>query len=520
MCPFRYPNDLLHLRSSAVFLMVFFLLAVNPAGAQGDCGFVTTISFPVDRAVFHLAQDFAVPSPRHQGRYHTGEDYFGGRGTTYSQPVRAIASGRVTYSAPNGWGRDGGVVIIEHTFPDGTIAYSQYGHMEQTDAYPFPPRYSCVAPGDIIGAVGAPRPAPHLHFEIRTNQPDVPGPGYTWAQPETLGWLQPSAFVMNWGAWLNPAHLFHLDAVSAPLVTNDGSLIYLAESRVRGATPDGRVLWRINLERPAVGLSWLPQAALLTYADGTMQEINPDGTLGTAWATGLRFDAPPAEAGPWLVIHTTDNALVALTADRQAVAWRLDNAAPLAASRATALLTGLLTHDHELLLLSPGGALLGRRSLADSASLGEDVAGNLLVYSADGLWQVTPDAAWTMAAGIAPALGDSAVLEYGGVLYTFDGQRLAAYVTGGALTWESPVYGVSGAATLAAYDNVLLLTVGGNVYAWGMTGGLCGAVQVYQERGAALWHDLGADGVLRVTASGAITGFDWQQFLGACGQPG
>ena len=29
---------------------------------------------------------------------------------------------------------------------------------------------------DVIAAVGDIRPAPHLHFEIRTNQPDIPGP--------------------------------------------------------------------------------------------------------------------------------------------------------------------------------------------------------------------------------------------------------------------------------------------------------------------------------------------------------
>ena len=125
------------------------------------------ISFPVDRASFTLVQAFGVPSPRHQGRYHTGEDYHGPRGASLGQPVRAAASGLVTYSAPNGWGRDGGVVIIQHVFADGTTVYSQYGHMMETSTILFPARYSCVNQGDIIGAVGDIRPAPHLHFEIR-----------------------------------------------------------------------------------------------------------------------------------------------------------------------------------------------------------------------------------------------------------------------------------------------------------------------------------------------------------------
>src|SRR5574338_14758 len=99
-------------------LCAFALLIIQPARAQVQCGVVTSINFPVDTSAFRIVQDFAAQSPRHQGRYHTGEDWYGGRGTSYGQYVRAIANGRVTFSSPNGWGRDGGVIIIEHTFPD------------------------------------------------------------------------------------------------------------------------------------------------------------------------------------------------------------------------------------------------------------------------------------------------------------------------------------------------------------------------------------------------------------------
>ena len=40
-----------------------------------------------------------------------------------------------------------GVVIVEHTFPDGSIAYTLYGHMEQTDTLFFPPVGQCVDRG-------------------------------------------------------------------------------------------------------------------------------------------------------------------------------------------------------------------------------------------------------------------------------------------------------------------------------------------------------------------------------------
>ncbi|MBC7810580.1 MAG: hypothetical protein H7175_05505, partial [Burkholderiales bacterium] len=94
-------------------MAVVFTFSPTKLGAQEQCGFAQSIDFPIDTNLFRIAQDFGSPSPRHQGRYHTGEDWYGIRGESFGQPVRAIAAGRVTYSAVNGWGRDGGVVIIE-----------------------------------------------------------------------------------------------------------------------------------------------------------------------------------------------------------------------------------------------------------------------------------------------------------------------------------------------------------------------------------------------------------------------
>jgi len=252
--------------------------------AQDQCGVTMGISFPVDRASFTLVQAFGVPSPRHQGRYHTGEDYYGPRGASLGQPVRAAASGLVTYSAPNGWGRDGGVVIIQHVFADGTTVYSQYGHMMETSTILFPARYSCVNQGDIIGAVGDIRPAPHLHFEIRTNQPDVPGAGYTWNPPLTLGWLQPSRFILNMNVRQNPAFRWQVELpeplTAPPLVLSDGSLLALSGERLRGITPDGRVLWRLALPETGVGLALDGGLPVITYSSGAAQVATANGQLG------------------------------------------------------------------------------------------------------------------------------------------------------------------------------------------------------------------------------------------------
>lgn len=500
-----------------------------PARAQDQCGVVTTMSFPVDRSVFHIAQDFGVPSPRHQGRYHTGEDYSAGRGGGLGQPVRAIADGRVTYSAPTGWGRDGGVVIVEHTFPDGTVAYSQYGHMMETESYLFPARFTCVKAGDVVGAVGNARPAPHLHFEIRTNQPDVPGPGYTSEIPTALGWRVPSQFVVNWGTWLSPAHLWHVETPGRLLVPpfdipGQGMLL-LDATRLRFATPDGRVLWRINLDRPALGLTSADGLPLLMYPDGLMQIINLDGTVGEIRELGFALDGRPIPAGDLLLLHTPDNTLVALGADRLTPVWQLADVPPLKQAFAAPTLLGLVTQGDEILSVGYDGALLDRAQLTGPASLSAAVGGGLLAYTQGGLWRVDSTGTWALALETAPAPGETgAALDAGdGRMFTLNqttdtNALLSAYDLNGAVLWNAELADVSGAASLARYGDVLLLTTThGNIVAARLDGGLCSTARIYGDGRSLVWHSLDADGTLRVMLGDQVLGLNWSEFLGACG---
>jgi hypothetical protein len=514
------------------------LITSLPAYAQNQCGTVSSIAFPVDRSTFQLAQDFGVPSPRHQGRYHTGEDWTAPRGSAYGQPVRAIADGRVTYSAATGWGRDGGVVIIEHTFPDGSTYYSQYGHMESNETYPFPERYTCVKGGGIIGAVGNARPAPHLHLEIRTNQPDLTGPGYTSEFPTLLGWRKPSQFILNWSAWMSPAHRWHVegnDLVAPPLVfAQDYSFMVLEKNRLRGVTPTGGVLWRINLDKPAVGLSRQAESALVTFADGTMQVVAPGGTPGEQWATGLTLESPAIASGDTLFFHTPDNALVRLTADHQAVEWRLEGVPPVLSSYVAPNLLGLLTDSHEIWSVSHEGQVLDRAQLDESAGLSSTPNGELLVYSAGGLWAVDRVGTWSLVREDAPPGGASsaALLLLDGRLFLLTRCRdvaclnpaenttalLFAYNPDGSPAWTVDVGDIGGQVTLSSLGNVLLLTsTDGHILALqAESGGLCNAVQIYGDRRSLAWHELGADGVLRIALGNQVMGLDWRTFLGGC----
>jgi murein DD-endopeptidase MepM/ murein hydrolase activator NlpD len=505
------------------FLLLFLIPLTR---AQNQCAIADAVTFPVDTSVFRLVQDFGAPSPRHQGRYHTGEDWYGGRDASLGQPVRAIANGRVTYSSPGGWGRDKGVVIIEHTFPDGTIAYSQYGHMEANAAANFPPQYACVSIGEVIGAVGNVRPAPHVHFEIRESDGSSPGPGYDWVNPESDGFRRPSKFVFNWQTWLQPAYGWRLDLAdesgpaAPPLRLDDASLIYLDAGRLGRVTPDGRSLWRINLEKPAAGVTALDGEIVLVYGDGTMQLINLDGSLGERWETGVYLDGSPMNAGEMVLFHAPNDVLIAFGTDLQAPLWRLEEVPPIVRAQAAGQVIGLITESDELLTISYSGQLLDRAQLRDLGSMATLPDGTLMAYTLGGLWTINNEGVWAAVMENAPfssRAGSMAVGTDGG-LYLFDGRGLRAYDANQNARWLADLPGVTGISELREYGEALLLTSNhGNIIAvQKSTGAVCGLAQIYGNNRSGLWHHLGDDGTLRIFIADQILGLDWQEFLGGC----
>jgi murein DD-endopeptidase MepM/ murein hydrolase activator NlpD len=170
------------------------------------CGYVDGFDFPVPN-IDTEQTDFGIYRPQFGG-LHTGID------VAFEQlgaPVRAAARGRVTYSDTEGWGTEKGVVVIQHTFPDGTQVNTLYGHMEELNGHHFPFVDQCVERGDIVGAVGFPSQGrPHLHYEIRTRYRYEGGPGYTQVNPLELGWLHPVDFTYLARIWILPTYRQHL----------------------------------------------------------------------------------------------------------------------------------------------------------------------------------------------------------------------------------------------------------------------------------------------------------------------
>ena len=475
-------------------------------------------------------QDFGAPSPRHQGRYHTGEDWYGGRGGSYGAYVHAIANGQVTFSSPNGWGRDGGVIIIAHTFPDGTTAYSMYGHVTDATGVQFPAPFTCVREGDVIAAVGAPRPAPHLHFEIRTNQPDIPGPGYTEQNPVDLGWRRPSKFVDNWQAWFLKSTLWHADIadetgpVAPPVELPDHSLLVLDAQRVLRISSDGRVLWRVNLTEPAVGLFQNRSDIFIAFASGKTQKIDADANLGASSQLNVRLDSPPLQIGGQVIFHTPDNGLASVDARGTSVNWQIGDVPPVLRWITNETSVGMMTADNAMLTLDLADTryTVKRALLREPGSLAVSQSNyDLLAYTQGGLWDIllTGTGDWSLGLPDAPPGGrDSAVAEDREHLFLFDGTTLHAYDSAHTQQWATPLPGVEGDITLSIYDKVVLLTSNhGDIIAVQVSsGGVCNTTRIYGSNRSREWHSLDDDGVLRVYVADQIIGFNWNKFLMAC----
>lgn len=138
------------------------------------------------------------------GKYHAAEDYYVPAGT----PVYAVADGVISFSGPMagyGW-----LIIIDHPQAD---IYSLYGHLSPSRWTREPGN---VEKGELIAYIGDSDEngssakygtfEPHLHFGVRLGQRiDYPRSGdyrwqagWTYACPESIGWLQPSQFIVDY----------------------------------------------------------------------------------------------------------------------------------------------------------------------------------------------------------------------------------------------------------------------------------------------------------------------------------
>lgn len=508
-----------------------FVTRLDEAQAQDQCGTVDSIAYPIDTNAFQLGQDFGTASPRHQGRFHTGEDWFAGYGATRGQPVRAIADGLVTFSGPNAWGVDGGVVILRHTLPDGDFIFSQYGHIEQSDSVAFPPRLSCVEAGQIIGVIADARPSPHLHFEVRVlteDNPtiaDNPGPGYTRENPLDIGWRRPMKTLTNLQAQLSRAYLWHGDLTSSerfapPLVLNDNSVFLIDGDRLRRLTWDGRQFWRTTIDQNAISVHGFQAQSFVTFADGTVTRVDlDDGSLDESWQLSIEPDMPPLLVGDRPVYHTRANTLAMVSEDQREVLWQASGVPRYTRSAVSDRLIGVATADR-ILVFDHNGTQLDAANLTDGAALAAHADGSLIAYTQGGLWKIDPNGQWSILLDNAPPGGQNTAVTVlpDGQIFVTDGQQVTAYDAAGIAAWQAQLpRTVTGDLTINVVADSLLITgSGGEIVAVRTVGGICGFTNIYGTGRTPMWSQLGDDGTLRISLGDQIIGFDWERFAPGC----
>lgn len=382
-------------RLRLILTLLLWLLAGASAGAQEEaeaasCGMVDVLRDPLEPLSLRY-DDFGIYRARFGG-LHVGVDMGFGEGAV-GTPVFAVAHGRVTYADPFGWDTEGGVIVLAHEFPDGSRAYSLYGHIVPEGAA-FPEVGRCVEAGTLLARIGTPTlSAPHLHFEFRDFLPDDGGPGYVPGNPLEAGWFHPLDYVAAWRLRLN------ISATSAyqspqvpslpPVLLPDDQLILASGNTLLSLTPLNQLRWRLQSDSPLMSLAALPDGSVVAHSHSGQVLIVQGGRYLAIWSPAQPLaELPPLVLGEALIFATENGTLLSHTPSGL-LRWQseaLENARPLAL-QAAAHLQGA-EQTIALLVEAGAGAHLRLFAAAEGRLLGE------WPFSVPPLLASRPDGAW------------------------------------------------------------------------------------------------------------------------------
>ncbi len=448
--------------------------SLSPAvwSAQPDvapCGYVEGFDLPVPDIDTNQT-DFAIYRARFGG-LHTGIDV---SFEQLGEPVRAAARGRVTYSDPAGWDTEKGVVVIQHTMPDGSLVNTLYGHMEELNDHYFPAVGQCVERGAIIGAVGFPsRGRPHLHYEIRTRYRYEGGPGYTQVNPLELGWLHPLDFTFLARIWVLPAYRSHFSMVESatlpPLPLADGYVV-VRSGHLQGLTTGGAPLWEFDTLGSVTGLLALPDGRVLAATSVNQVLVLNQGSISALWQLPKPALTPPVLLGGAVVFMADDFALMAFTPDGlplwqtaslgdRAVRWVINQDR-----------IAIAAQNNALWVVDGDGGVLYQATYAELPVPFAAPDGGFTVLSGTTIWQLDAGFARTPLVDTQRTFTADAELLRGptGMLYVYtgEGRALYSYAPDGGLLWIAYMPG--------SHLRPPLLGIGGGrlVYALSMDGQL------------------------------------------------
>ena len=405
--------------------------------------------------------DFGIYRARFGG-LHVGVDMGFGEGAV-GTPVFAVAHGRVTYADPFGWDTEGGVIVLAHQFPDGSRAYSLYGHIVPEGAA-FPEVGRCVAAGTLLARIGTPTlSAPHLHFEFRDFLPDDGGPGYVPGNPLEAGWFHPLDYVAAWRLRLNIAATSAYQSPQVPslppVLLPDDQLILASGNTLLSLTPLNQLRWRLQSDSPLMSLAALPDGSVVAHSHSGQVLIVQGGRYLAIWSPAQPLaELPPLVLGEALVFATENGTLLAHTPSGL-LRWQseaLENARPLAleaAEQTLALLVEAGAGAHLRLFAAADGRLLGEWSFSGPPLLAARPDGAWWLYDGATLHLLEPTplppgatGAWQLAT--LPPLSFSqstrraqlhALADGGALLFRGDAAgTLIAFGPDGQTRWEQP----------------------------------------------------------------------------------
>lgn len=431
--------------SIVTLLLTSVYPAVAPPVASGQtdpapCGYVDGFDFPVPDIDIERT-DFGLYRAQFGG-LHTGIDVaFDQLGS----PVHAAARGIVTYSNTEGWDTEKGVVVIQHTFPDGTQVNTLYGHMQELNNYTFPPMNHCVEKGDIIGAIGAPTLSrPHLHYEIRTRYRHEGGPGYTDVNPLELGWLHPVDYTLLARLRIHPAYRQHFSLLESmtlpPLPLSSGGYVVTHSSRLAGLTSDGQVLWQFDTLGSVTGLLELPDGRILATTSSDQALVLANGSYNALWIIPKSPILPPILFGGSVVFATNEGTLLACTPEGVPV-WET---APLSGrvarwANSADRLAVTTTASSALWIIDQAGSVLYQTDLSETAAPFAADDGGILVLTGNKVMTITHDLTALPLFETQNQFTVDAELQRDdqGNLYIYpgEGRALYAYQADGALKW-------------------------------------------------------------------------------------
>jgi murein DD-endopeptidase MepM/ murein hydrolase activator NlpD len=457
-------------------------LASPVARPGAPCGVVDIFDFPMnppDAAGLGNGRDFGVFRSRYD-QHHAGEDWWAAnRSSTFGERVYSIGHGRVTYSQPLGWGRDQGVIIIQHTFSDGRAILSFYGHLDPAS---FLARVGdCVERGQQLAQIGRPRTAPHLHFEIRTQSPDATLGGYWPRDPTTAGWLPPSQTIWERRILSSPGVQWVRPPAGrgAAAVGQVGDTLLLLEmgQLVGLNAADGRQLWRYEGDN-VINAALLNDERLYLLARGGQISAHALNEAGAPAGPPLwQMTLPGASGGILLPLPSAlpGGGLIA-AARQQLTAFDADGEALWTAEQVGRPFAWHIEPDFLLLSVAGGGASVWRIDWQGARPLdglpAELSAGYLLanengywLHGRDGLYQLdlereTAHLRLPLPVG-SLVNGSRLALPDGGLLLAHaDGRdrRLILLDGAGVLRWErSYAREISGAVWLTAVNDAVYL---------------------------------------------------------------